>query len=161
MSIMNNRGIIIVLTILSITGTIGNFLTTLVYTRKKDKSTSTFFILVLSSSDLIVCLVLIPISIYMEAFLFQTESQLLCKLHSFLNTTIIPFGCLLMTTIAFDRYFSICRFERKIMNLKRARLVAFCLVGFSGLLGIIPTLSTVILIDQVELNRTNTSKSIL
>ena len=157
MNVINEKGILVFLTILAITGTIGNFLTTLIYSNKKDKSTSTFFILVLSSSDLITCLVLIPISIYMELFLFETESQVLCKLHSFLNTTIIPFGCLLMTTIAFDRYFCICKFDRTIITLKRARLIAICLFGFSGLLGIIPTLSTVILTDQLIFNRTNSS----
>ena len=39
-------GLTIMLTIVSVLGIIGNFMVTLVYTKKKDKQTSNFFILV-------------------------------------------------------------------------------------------------------------------
>lgn len=107
---------------ISIVGTIGNSVVALVYWNKKDKQTSTFFILVLALSDLVVCLFLVPMTIHMENVLFETRSKTFCKLFFFLTTTVVPSSSLLMTAIAFDRYFCICMVNRTIMNLERARI---------------------------------------
>jgi hypothetical protein len=123
------------LTIVSVVGVIGNLIVSFVYLNKKDKQTSTFFISVLSLTDLTVCAVLVPITIYMEKNYFETNSIILCKLNFFLSTSIVPFSCLLMTSIAFDRYCCICIINRNVLDLNRAKILVTCLYVFSGLLG--------------------------
>jgi hypothetical protein len=139
-----NEYIFTFLTTVSVIGTIGNSIVAFVYWRKKDKQTSTFFILILAFSDLTVCSVLIPITIYMEKINFETENIYFCKTFFFLTTTTVPASSLLMTAIAFDRYFCICMVSRNIMTLSRAKLLVLILLIISGLLGVIPALGTVI-----------------
>jgi hypothetical protein len=55
----NFLSFLIIFSFISVTGSIGNLLTAMVYWRKKDKQTSTFFILVLAISDLVVCSLLV------------------------------------------------------------------------------------------------------
>ena len=141
---------------ISMFGFIGNIMVTLVYSKKKDKQTSTFFILILALNDLYICSLLVPMTIYMETRLFETNNLALCKFHSFITTTAIPFSCLLMTAIAFDRFFCICMVYHKIMNLKRAKRIVLCLLVISGALGIIPALASVISISP-EANSTNST----
>lgn len=99
----------IFLTTVGIVGVIGNLIVTSVYIHKDDKATSPFFILVLAFSDLIVCSILVPSTIYIEASNFQIDSVIICKAHYFITTTIVPNSCFLMVSIAFDRYFCICK----------------------------------------------------
>lgn len=140
---------------ISIIGTVGNLLVTIVYWRKKDKQTSTFFILVLAMSDLAVCLLLVPMTIYMESVEFITDSAVLCKFYYFITTTTVPSSSLIMSAIAFDRYFCICMVNRVIMTLNRAKLLVTLLLLLSLLLGIIPAMSSVILINSnATLNQT-------
>ena len=55
----NFLSFLIIFTLISVIGSIGNLLTAMVYWRKKDKQTSTFFILVLALNDLVVCSLLV------------------------------------------------------------------------------------------------------
>jgi hypothetical protein len=96
----HNNHIFKFLSLISIIGTIGNLLVVIVYWRKKDKQTSTFFILVLALSDLAVCSLLVPMTIYMEGILYETSSSFLCKLYFFLTTTTVPHSSLMMSAIA-------------------------------------------------------------
>lgn len=125
----SNEYIYIYFYTVSIVGSVGNFIVALVYWNKKDKQTSTFFILVLAISDLIVCLILVPMTIHMERILFETSSVFFCKAFYFLTTTVVPSCSLLMTAIAFDRYFCICMVSRNVMNLHRARLSVAVLIA--------------------------------
>jgi hypothetical protein len=138
-SVSSNKNdyIVYFLTTISVFGTLGNLVVFLVYLNKKDKHTSTFFISVLSFNDLLVCSVLVPIIIYMEKIYFETESILLCKLNFFLTTSIVPFSCLLMTSIAFDRYCCICIVNKNVLNLTGAKRLVLFLYVFSGFLGIL------------------------
>ena len=95
-----NQHIFVFLAAISLIGSIGNMLVVIVYWRKKDKQTSTFFILVLALSDLTVCSLLVPMTIYMESILFEIKSQFLCKLYFFLTTTTVPHSSLIMSAIA-------------------------------------------------------------
>jgi hypothetical protein len=139
-----NEHIWIFLIAIGVIGTVGNLLVAVVYWRKKDKQTSTFFILVLALSDLAVCSILVPFTIYMESIVFETGSRAVCKLYFFLVTTTVPNSSLIMAAIAFDRYFCICMVNRVILTLKRAKYLVTTLVCISGLLGVIPALSSVI-----------------
>jgi hypothetical protein len=138
----NTEHILVYLATISIIGTLGNLLVVIVYARKRDKQTSTFFILVLALSDLAVCSILVPFTAYMEHVVFATTSTIMCKLYFFLATTTVPNSSLLMLAIAFDRYFCICLVSRTILNLPRARVLVLVLVFISTLLGVIPSLSS-------------------
>ena len=146
----NNEHILSFLGVISIVGIIGNLLVAIVYWRKKDKQTSTFFILVLALSDLAVCSILVPLTAYMEIILFDTKSRMLCKLYFFLTTTVVPNSSLIMSAIALDRYFCICMVNRVIMTLPRAKNLVLILFITSGLLGVIPALSSVVKIDYQQ-----------
>ena len=138
MATASNEGIFIFLTTISIIGTIGNSIVAFVYWRKKDKETSTFFVLLLSLNDLIICCILLPLTIYMEKIQFLTENLLFCKVFFFLTTTIVPSSSLLMLALAFDRYFCICMVDKNIMNLYKAKIVALILLITGLFCGIIP-----------------------
>lgn len=130
------------LTSISIVGTIGNLIVAFVYWKKLDKQTSTFFILFLAFIDLTVCSVLVPTTVFMENIYFETSNQLFCKSYFFLMTTSVPMSSLLMTAIAFDRFFCICMVNRNIMTLSRARFIGIVLLVISASLGVIPALVT-------------------
>ncbi|CAF0956091.1 unnamed protein product [Brachionus calyciflorus] len=156
-----NDHIFIFLTTISIVGTIGNLIVAFVYWQKKDRQTSTFFILALSFIDLTVCSVLIPLIIYMEKILYETDNILICKGFNFLTTTTVPSSSLLMTAIAFDRFFCICMVSRNIMTYKKAKIISLSLLSFSICLGVIPSLASVITVNNrnVTLGEDNISTS--
>lgn len=87
---MNNTALVAFLSTVSIIGTIGNLIVAFVYWKKKDKQTSSFFILVLACSDWIVCSVLVPMTIYIEIIMYSTQNIYFCKTYYFLITTIVP-----------------------------------------------------------------------
>jgi hypothetical protein len=155
-----NEYIFSFLTTVSIIGSIGNSIVAFVYWRKKDKQTSTFFILILAFSDLTVCSVLIPFTIYMEKLNFETSNIYFCKAFFFLTTTTVPASSLLMTVIAFDRYFCICMVSKNIMTLPKAKLLVLIVVAISGLLGVIPVLGAVILNNVPNGNHTIGNRTI-
>jgi hypothetical protein len=132
------------LSTISAIGIIGNLIVALVYLKKKDKQTATLFILLLAFVDLTVCMLLVPLTIYMEMILYVTDNIILCKSFTFLTTTTVPSSTLLMTAIAFDRYFCICMANRNILTLRKARFIGIILIVFSGCLGVIPALASVI-----------------
>ncbi|ESN99202.1 hypothetical protein HELRODRAFT_189028 [Helobdella robusta] len=97
----------VMLSSLSIIGSIGNTLVIIVFWSKHESLVSTFYILVLSVVDLVTCLFIIPLTIMMELWSFEA-CDLLCKTYQFLITSSIPFSAMIMVAIAFDRYFAIC-----------------------------------------------------
>lgn len=145
------------LTSISITGTIGNLIVACVYWKKLDKQTSTFFILFLAFIDLTVCSVLVPTTIFMEKIYFITDNRLFCKSYFFLMTTSVPMSSLLMTAIAFDRYFCICKVNSQFMTLSRARFIGIVLLVISACLGVIPALATTT--EAISFAPSNTSSS--
>ncbi|MBI3217880.1 MAG: G-protein coupled receptor [Bacteroidetes bacterium] len=131
MSSTTNVIIIIQHTLTSIIGIIGNVLVLIVYKKKlKDNETITFFIVHLALTDLACCLFLIPINLYHELFIGAISSDFMCKFHSFLNIINITYSCLLMTLVAFERYFSIVYPFRKIVTKLRAKICMSILFGF-------------------------------
>jgi len=133
-----SEGIFVFLITISVTGAIGNSIVAFVYWRKRDRQTSTFFVLLLSINDLVICCILLPFTIYMEKIQFLTDNLYFCKTFFFLTTTIVPSSSLLMLALAFDRYFCICMVDKNIMNLHRAKIVALMLLIVGFLCGIIP-----------------------
>jgi membrane protein YqaA with SNARE-associated domain len=75
------------------------------------------------------------INILFHVFL-GIRNEFLCKFYGFLTTHVL-YSTLLITIIAFDRYFCICWPLYKIITIRRARaIVIFCGL-LSSLLGIV------------------------
>lgn len=141
---------LIIFTFISVIGTVGNILTIFCYWKKRNKQTSSFFILILAFSDLIVCFLLVPLTLYMEIVSFEIKNLIFCKIYFFLITTTVPFSCLLLISIAFDRYFCICyvHISKNLLTVGKAKIIIIFLLATSCLLGIIPALNSVIQKDN-------------
>ena len=129
------------LTMFSLVGTTGNAFVLYVFSRKKDKSTSTVFILALAATDFFTCLLIIPFTIVVEFMGKRVYSDSACKLYQFLITSNVPFSAFIMVAIAFDRYFCICRPWLKIIDIRIAKRIIICLFFFAISLGLITCLA--------------------
>ena len=129
------------LTFLSVVGSVGNALVIYVFSQKRDKLTSTFFILVLAYIDLMTCTVVIPFTIVIEQLNFMLYHDLPCKIYHFLITFNIPFSCFVMVAIAVDRYLCIVHPFLHAMNKTRAKVIVAVLGMMSSAMGFIVALS--------------------
>ncbi|WAR15822.1 OPSD2-like protein [Mya arenaria] len=129
------------LSLFSIIGTTGNAFVLYVFSKKKDKNTSTVFILALASIDFATCIVVIPFTIAVEFQFKKIGSDLTCKIYMFLITSNVPFSAFIMVAIAFDRYFCICRPWTKFLNTKCALRIIFVLLTFALTLGLLTSLA--------------------
>lgn len=154
MNTLNHESTFTFLGFVSVIGIIGNLIVASVYWRKKDKQTSTFFILILAFSDLSVCSFLIPMTIYFEKEAFYTDNLFLCKTYFFMTTFSVPASCFLMTAISIDRYFCICRASKNIMTQTKAKVTVAVLLSLCGLLSVIPTLKATITVHSDRANIT-------
>ncbi|CAH1774930.1 unnamed protein product [Owenia fusiformis] len=134
--------VMVILCIFTIVGTAGNGLVIYVYSRKKDKLTSTLFILVLAVTDFMTCLIIVPYTIVMEYMGFIIgDHDLACKVYQFLITCNVPFSAFIMAAIAVDRYLCICHPFLHAMNPFRAKLIVFALLILAFSLGTFTSLA--------------------
>ncbi|KAL4221770.1 hypothetical protein ACF0H5_020024 [Mactra antiquata] len=129
------------LSVFSIVGTTGNAFVLYVFSKKKDKTTSTVFILALALIDFVTCLFLIPFTIVVEYMYKKVDSDIVCKVYQFFITSNVPFSAFIMTAIAFDRYVCICRPWLKFLDIKVAKRIIFALLVVSLTLGLITSLA--------------------
>ena len=129
------------LSVFSIVGTCGNFIVLHVFLQRKDKVSSTIFILSLAGIDCMTCLIIIPYTIVMEYIKFIVHYEVFCKAYLFLITFNVPLSSFVMVAIAFDRYFCICHSLRNVMNRRRAKTIIIILVFFAAGLGTITCLT--------------------
>ena len=129
------------LTMFSLFGATGNAFVLYVFSRKKDKSTSTVFILALAATDFFTCLLIIPFTIVVEFMGKRVYSDSACKVYQFLITSNVPFSAFIMVAIAIDRYFCICRPWLKIIDIRIAKRIIICLLFFAISLGLITSLA--------------------
>ncbi|XP_076451248.1 cholecystokinin receptor type A-like [Babylonia areolata] len=144
-----------ILSVFSVTGTIGNAIAFYVFsTLKKQKLTSTIFILALAGTDFITCLVTIPFTITMELLNFRLQVDFLCKLYHFLITTTVPFSAFVMVVIAVDRYLCICHPFMHWMTQRRAKIIIACLAFFIFCIGAVISMHYSIYTDnEVDLSQ--------
>lgn len=128
------------LSLFSVVGSLGNLFVIYVYARKRDKSTTTLFILTLAATDFFTCLVIIPYTILWDYFTKRMYNDAACRIYQFLITTNVPFSLSIMVAIAFDRYFKICRPLSSAMDERVAKRIIVGLLLFALSLGIIPSL---------------------
>ncbi|XP_052083043.1 uncharacterized protein LOC127720495 [Mytilus californianus] len=129
--------VICMLAVFSILGTMGNAFVIFVYSRKKDKSTTTIFILTLAGTDFFTCLIIIPFTIVVEYVEKQIRYDSACKIYQFLITSNVPFSSFIMVVIACDRYMKICRPWNQTLDTKMAKKMIIFLFMFAVMLGII------------------------
>lgn len=97
--------VVVLLSVFSVCGVLGNALVLLVFSQRKDGLVSTYFILLLAAIDFTTSLVVMPTTAYMEYTRMRIgDHDFLCKLYQFSLTSVIPLSALLMAAIAVDRY---------------------------------------------------------
>ena len=133
--------VITMLSVFSVIGCIGNGLVIYVYTKKKDKLTSTVFILALAGTDFFTCLIIMPytaVSIYRQ-YIFMYS--FLCNLYIFFITFNVPLSAFLMVVISIDRYLCICHPFLHLLTKSRAKIVIFLLCIFASILGVLSSIA--------------------
>lgn len=125
----------------SLAGSVGNAFVIYIFSRKREKSTTTIFILVLAMTDFFTCLVIIPFTIYYEVMAKRINNDVQCKVYTFLITSNIPFSAFIMVLIAFDRYFKICRPWNQCLDIRMSKKIIVAVLVFALSLGIIPSLT--------------------
>ncbi|VDK32038.1 unnamed protein product [Taenia asiatica] len=125
-------------------GCIGNTIVIVIYSTKHDRLTSTVFILALAMVDSFACVCLMPLTIYIESVEWRIESEFLCKFYYVINNSLIPFSSLLISGIAFDRYFAICHPFSKIITVSRAKQIIIVMLSLALLLGGVSSMTIVV-----------------
>ncbi|XP_074663054.1 uncharacterized protein LOC141915430 [Tubulanus polymorphus] len=100
------------LLIVMVLGTVGNLLVLYVFiVKRKSKSIPSYFIKCLSTVDLTVCAVMVPIQIYlcMDYYSMRVEIKTVCSVTRWLMYGSVSASCLVLTYVAYDRYIAICR----------------------------------------------------
>lgn len=133
--------VISMLAVFSVVGIYGNGIVIFVYTKKKDKLTSSVFILALAVYDFLTSSVIMPYTASMIYLRFMILYDPLCKIYMFLITFSVPLSAFLMVAIAVDRYLCICHPFLHLMTKNRARAVIGILSAFAGLLGVLSCLA--------------------
>ncbi|XP_033724634.1 5-hydroxytryptamine receptor 1A-alpha-like [Pecten maximus] len=142
------------LSLFSVAGTVGNAFVIYVFSKQRDKSTSTMFIITLAATDFFTCLCIVPHTIVWEYMSKRMQYDAICKIYHFLITSNVPFSFFIMVAIAFDRYFKICRPWTHAMDPPIAKRVIVGLLIFAMSLGIIPFFSYGIYEPRVSVNAT-------
>lgn len=122
-------------------GVVGNALAFYIYYQKRDKTTSTLFILSLAATDFFTCLVTVPYTLATEMLRYWLMYDVVCKAYMFFLTFNIPLSSFIMVAVGFDRYFCICHPFLHAMTVKRAKICLVCLTLLSLGLGVITALS--------------------
>ncbi|XP_048743989.1 alpha-2C adrenergic receptor-like [Ostrea edulis] len=133
--------VITMLAVFSVIGIIGNGIVIFVYTKKKDKLTSSVFILGLAVYDFLTCSIIIPYTACMIYLRFMISYDALCKIYMFLITFSVPLSAFLMVAIAVDRYLCICHPFLHLLTKNRARAVIGLLTVFACVLGVLSCIS--------------------
>ncbi|VDD81311.1 unnamed protein product [Mesocestoides corti] len=125
-------------------GSIGNTIVIVIYATKHDRMTSTVFILALAMVDSFACVCLMPLTIYIESVEWRIQSEFLCKFYYVINNSFIPFSSLLISGIAFDRYFAICHPFSKIITVTRAKQIIGVMLALALVLGGVSAMTIVV-----------------
>lgn len=89
-------------------GVPGNAIALLVYITKMKRSTASYFIITLAFSDLINCLVSLPVELYLISNFWTFDIPWLCKFSRFLTAAMNNTSSFVLAAIAVERFRSIC-----------------------------------------------------
>lgn len=119
----------VILSTFATVGAIGNIISLIVFSRTKIKSTSIYFILLLSITDLFVCVFVIPGFIIRE-WRFKFYFDVICKSWELLRSASIPISSMIMVAIAIDRFFIVFLNSKvKITKLKSRIIVGVIMIS--------------------------------
>lgn len=133
--------VVVMLTILSVVGSIGNSLVLYGIASIVKGKMHKFFIQSLACIDLLTCVITIPATIAMEVMKFHVSFLPGCKIYHFLLTSTIPLSAFLMVAIAVERYFCICKNVNQNILKSRARVGVIGIIGVSVLIGVLCSLN--------------------
>lgn len=99
---------VVLVCVLLALGVPGNAIALLVYLTKMKRSTASYFIMTLAFSDLINCLVSLPVELYLITNFWTFDIPWLCKLSRFLTAAMNNTSSFMLVAIAMERFRSIC-----------------------------------------------------
>ncbi|CAG5121676.1 unnamed protein product, partial [Candidula unifasciata] len=149
------QALITMLVCFSVLGLLGNALVIYVYARKRNKLSSTVFIIALACIDLVTSAVGMPYTIVVEGLDYQISLDFSCKFYYFIITCTVPFSVFIMVAIAIDRYICICRPHSHVLDATRARNSVFVLLVVAMALGVITAMFYGVYIDVATLKKSN------
>jgi cholecystokinin A receptor/hypocretin (orexin) receptor 2 len=157
MEVLDTITVTVYLSLFSLFGTIGNSSVLYIYSNKKEKSTAGIFIMSLAGADLFTCLIIMPFTeavIYLDYYL---QYDVPCKIYMFFITCNITFAAFIMVAIATDRYFCICHPFLHVLNIRRAKIIVFCLLVAASCLGIVTSLihGVYVFFGETGMNKTS------
>lgn len=122
--------VIIAVSVLLLTGAIGNGLVIYVYSKKPKTTTNRIFILALAILDFLSCTVVIPFEIYDISHSYTFTLTLVCKLARYSEFTLILAAGFTLVAISIDRYVHLCKYKsRFLLTASRAKKVCgLCIV---------------------------------
>ncbi|XP_014772136.1 orexin receptor type 2 [Octopus bimaculoides] len=124
--------VIVFMGLLFLMGTIGNIIVLMVYSQKKRKTSSHFFILTLSILDLFGCFFGIPTEIADLCNPYLFDAPFACRLLRFTLSVTTISSAIVLLEVAFDRYYRICKVGLQ-YSLRKTKLL--CVVAlFIGIL---------------------------
>ncbi|CAC5408678.1 CCKAR [Mytilus coruscus] len=124
---------------LSVIGTIGNIHTILVYVLSPimEKYSVRVFIIWLAFNDLTACIICMSFEFFDIQYDYTFSSDGACKFFKFLNHVVTGASCILLTTIAIERYrIFVNNLPILITNSQRSNVISAVLIGLSMILSI-------------------------
>ena len=138
---------------LAVFGVVGNIMAIIIFVKYIKKTTTTIFIIALAVVDLIACSIVMPIW-FAELISKKTDSEVICKLESFLKFLAIPMSGSILMVIALDRFLLIFMARTNCITPKRAKIILFSLI-FTWIGIAIPQLLAVSTLHSIPAKLTN------
>ncbi|VDI36282.1 Hypothetical predicted protein [Mytilus galloprovincialis] len=98
----------IILSVLSLVGTLGNTMVVLVYVIIREKTTHNVLILTLAVADLLVCCIAIPLEIAEKLYHFTLHNAVSCQLSRLISYLFVIISATVLLPITVDRYRRVC-----------------------------------------------------
>ncbi|CAL1542594.1 unnamed protein product [Lymnaea stagnalis] len=137
----------------SVLGLLGNSLVLYVYVRKRNKLSSTVFIIALAAIDLVTSAIGMPYTMVVEGLNYHISLDFSCKLYYFIITCTVPFSVFIMVAIAIDRYICICRPHSHVLDSTRAKYCVLVLLFMAIVIGAVAAMFHGVYLDVDTLRK--------
>ena len=114
----------IYLLLISVIGIPGNGLVCYIYKTKYRMSGSRWFVFFLALTDIVLCVINIPLEFAISLYQYNFTNDVLCKTYMFLNTWSMQTLGFTFLIISLDRYRKVCQPLRWQINLKKAKILS-------------------------------------
>ena len=141
----------VMVSVCSVLGTLGNIPVLLVYCASNEKRTSSTFIKVLAVIDLVVCAVIMPYTIILELHL--VTSDIICRIFEFLRHLSITASNLTLVAIAVERYMAVCLIGHR-LTVHNVNQGMFVVVGISVVVAV-PSMAMFAAVTKNEVKDVN------